>query len=80
MTTTPIKKLEAHEFAGALMLMKVRAGELGLWKTMHAIEPATQVVGYEMAEQIEAATHVGMEEKAARRERRRKDFAPRSQP
>lgn len=78
MTTTPIAKLQAHEFASALMLMKVRAGQLGLWKTMHALEPATQAVGYEMAEQIEAATHIGAKEEAARRERRRKDFAPRA--
>lgn len=54
MTTTPIAKLSRDEFASALMLMKVRAGQLGLFKTMHAIEPATQAVGWELAEHIEA--------------------------
>jgi hypothetical protein len=54
MTTTPIAKLEPHEFASALMLMKMRAGQLGFYKTMHALEPATQAIGWEMAENIEA--------------------------
>lgn len=66
MTTTPIAKLEAHEFASALMLMKMRAGQLGFYKTMHALEPATQAIGWEMAENIEAATHVGAKDLAAR--------------
>lgn len=30
-----------------------RAGELGLFKTMHALEPAVQQVGWEMAEILE---------------------------
>lgn len=51
-TTEAISKIEAHEFAGALMLMKLRAGQLGFFKTMHALEPATQAIGWEMAEQI----------------------------
>lgn len=69
MTTTPIAKLEAHEFASAVMLMKHRAGQLGFYKTMHALEPATQAIGWEMAEHIEAATHVGAKEEAARKAR-----------
>jgi len=40
----------AHDFASRLQLMKYEAAQLGLWKTMHALEPATQAVGYEMAE------------------------------
>lgn len=80
MTTTPIAKLEAHEFASALMLMKVRAGQLGLWKTMHALEPATQAVGWEMAEQIEGSTKIGAKEASDRMARRRKDFEPRTRP
>lgn len=67
MTTTPIAKLEAHEFASALMLMKLRAGQLGFYKTMHALEPATQAIGWEMAENIEASTHVGAKDSDARK-------------
>lgn len=66
MTTTPIAKLEHHEFASALMLMKLRAGQLGFFKTMHALEPATQAIGWEMAEKIEATKKVGALDKAAR--------------
>lgn len=76
MTTTPIAKLEAHEFASALMLMKLRAGQLGLFKTMHALEPATQAIGWEMAEQIEAASKVGAKEAAERAARKRQHFEP----
>lgn len=69
MTTTSIAKLEAHEFASALMLMKVRAGQLGFYKTMHALEPATQAIGWEIADKIEAETKVGTKEDEARRKR-----------
>lgn len=44
---------DLKQFAADLMLMKVTAGQLGLFKTMHAIEPATQAVGWEIAERIE---------------------------
>lgn len=71
MTATPIAKLEAHEFARALMMIKHRAGQLGFYKTMHAIEAATQAIGWEMAEQIETRTKVAAKEDAARQERRR---------
>ena len=66
MTTTPISKLEHHEFASAVMLLKHRAGELGFIKTMHALEPATQAIGWEMAEKIEATKKVGALDKASR--------------
>lgn len=44
---------ELKQFAADLMLMKAKAGGMGLYKTMHAIEPATQAVGWEIAERIE---------------------------
>jgi len=44
---------DLKQFAADVMLMKHKAGELGLLKTMHAFEPATQAVGYEIAEIIE---------------------------
>lgn len=69
MTMTAIAKLEAHEFASALMLMKVRAGQLGFFKTMHALEPATQAIGWEMAEKIEAVHKTGAKDAAARKAR-----------
>lgn len=62
-----IEKLTRDEFAGALMLMKHRAAQLGLFKTMHAIEPATQVVGYELAEHIEATQLLAKKDAAHRR-------------
>ena len=44
---------DCKDFASDLVLMKSRAAELGMWKTMHAIEPATKMVGYELAEMLE---------------------------
>lgn len=67
MTTTPIAQLSRDEFASALMLMKHRAGQLGLFKTMHAIEPATQAVGWELAEHIEATKKWAANDAAYRR-------------
>lgn len=67
MSKKPIAELEASEFAGALMLMKMRAGQLGFYKTMHALEPATQAIGWEMAELIEAKDHTGAKDTAARK-------------
>ena len=43
----------AHELARDITLLKTRAGQLGMFKTMHALEPATQAVGWEMAEILE---------------------------
>jgi hypothetical protein len=40
--------------------------KLGFYKTMHALEPATQAIGWEMAENIEASSHVGAKDSAAR--------------
>jgi hypothetical protein len=75
-TTTPIAKLEACEFAGALMLMKARAGQLGFYKTMHALEPATQAIGWEMADNIEAAQKIAVKDSAARKAARSRCVAP----
>ena len=44
---------ELREFASDVALMKNRAARLGLWKTMHSLEPATQAVGWEIAEILE---------------------------
>lgn len=48
--TTDPRLEDLKGFASDVMLMKHRAATLGLWKTMHALEPATQAVGYEIAE------------------------------
>lgn len=42
-----------RDFANQLALMKHKAGELGLLKTMHAMEPATQAIGWEIAEMLD---------------------------
>jgi hypothetical protein len=40
-------------FASEVMLLKHKAGDLKLYKTMQALEPATQAVGWELAEILE---------------------------
>ena len=40
------------ELATAITTLKHRAGELGMLVTMHALEPATQAVGYELADKL----------------------------
>ena len=51
------ESLDAHqalrEFCSEVALLKFRAGNLGLYKTMHALEAGVTAVGYEIAEQIE---------------------------
>lgn len=54
MKTREISSITLDEFSSAVMLLKHRAGQLGLFKTMHALEAATQAVGWELAEQIDA--------------------------
>lgn len=66
MTTTPISKLEHHEFASAVMLLKHRAGQLGLFKTMHALEAATKSIGWELAERMEAINGLAKKDKELR--------------
>ena len=44
---------ELKQFAADIALMKAKAGGMHLFKTMHALEPATQAVGWEIAERIE---------------------------
>ena len=44
---------DLKDFAAELVAAKARAGELGLYKTMQALEPAVTAVGYEIAEIIE---------------------------
>lgn len=41
------RRLEA--FANTLVRAKTEAGELGLYRTMHALDEATQQVGWELA-------------------------------
>ncbi len=46
------KKVLCNELA----LLKYRAGHLGLYKTMHALNAATDAVGWEVADHLEATT------------------------
>lgn len=39
-----------REFAAKVVALKAEAGEIGLLKTMHALEPAVTEVGEEIAE------------------------------
>lgn len=40
------------DFIRRLTLMKVEAGKLELFETMHAIDGATKKVGYELADKL----------------------------
>lgn len=42
--------IELSEFVNMLVLAKHRAGQLGLFRTMHALDSVTQEVGWEVAE------------------------------
>ncbi len=47
------KTRELRNFPLEVVKLKSKAGKLGLYKTMHSLEAATQEVGYEIAEKIE---------------------------
>lgn len=42
-------KDERLEFASALALLHAKAGQLGLYQTMHMVHEAVKMVGYEIA-------------------------------
>lgn len=44
---------QRRKFAVDLAQMKVRAGNLGFWRTMQALDAATNAVGYELADIIQ---------------------------
>ena len=54
MTTEAQQRQAERDFITDLVLLKARAGRLGLWKTMHALEEATQFVGWEVADAHQA--------------------------
>ena len=41
---------EALNFPTEIILLKSKAGELGLWRTHHALDAATTAVGWELAD------------------------------
>ena len=51
----PEKPDDLRDFAVHLARMKVRAGELGLYATMQALEPALKKVGWEIADKKKSA-------------------------
>ena len=52
MTKTQIRN-GRFNFTLELVAAKNRAAELGLWKTMHALDKATQAIGWERAELLQ---------------------------
>lgn len=64
-----ISGFDRIQIASALMLLKHRTGQLGLFKTMHAMDTVTQVIGYELAEHIEATEHLAAKDAAYRKRR-----------
>ena len=49
-----VKKLV--DFCAEVALLKEKAGSLGLYKTMQALDAGVQKVGWEVAEKIEGKT------------------------
>lgn len=43
---------EQRDFAVKLVAVKAEAGQLGLWKTLQALEAAVTEVGWELAEKL----------------------------
>lgn len=43
---------EGRQIATQLVQIKARLGQLGLFRTMHALDAATTAIGYELAEQF----------------------------
>lgn len=67
---TNISKMDDREIAFAIVAIKARCGALGLLKTMHSLEPATQAVGWEIAEKIERTEGTAAKDAAYRKSRR----------
>ena len=44
---------ERKQFCSEVAMLKHKAGELGMFRTMHALEAGVTEVGYELADQIE---------------------------
>jgi hypothetical protein len=44
---------EAREIASRLVNIKAELGQLGLFKTMHALDTATKAIGYEIEEHLQ---------------------------
>ena len=44
---------KCRDFAAKVTALKAEAGKLNLFKTMHALEGATQTVGWEIAEHLD---------------------------
>lgn len=61
----PIGDDTREKFASDLALMKYRAGQLGLWRTMQRLEPAVTMVGFEMAGTPEACEKLEKQRKAS---------------
>lgn len=52
-----LSKMTERDLCQFLPLVKHRLGEVGLLKTMHAMEAAVKAIGYEVCEHIEAIEH-----------------------
>jgi len=50
---TEIQEQDRRDFIVELIAIKHRAIQLGMIKTFHAIDEATKVVGWELAEMLE---------------------------
>jgi len=45
--------MEVHPLVLKVVQLKAEAGQLGFFKTMHALEEAVKAVGWELADKIE---------------------------
>jgi len=44
---------DLKDFAAEIVMLKAKAGQIGLWRTMHSLEEGVTEVGYEIADIIE---------------------------
>lgn len=65
-TRAGINSLNEADIAEAIVMIKHRAGAIGLFKTMHALEAGVKAVGWDLAEQIEAKHHTAAKDAARR--------------
>lgn len=65
-TRVGINSLTTNDIAEAIVLLKHRAGVIGLFRTMHALEAGVKEVGWELAAELEAKHHTAARDAAAR--------------
>lgn len=61
----PVTHAAVTEIASQLNILKARLGKMHLLKTMHALDDATRMLGWEAAARLEIAGHINAEQVSA---------------